>query len=591
MEFRELVLNNFMSYRRQKFSDIDSAGLTLIEGVNQDEGGSNGAGKSSLWDGISWALFGQTVRGLKGDEVVHRKYLCDCSVAITFDSGGRQFTITRYRKHNDMGDRLLVTDSDSGVELGTTAQTQEWIEQEFGIDFELFRCTVLFAQGETFNFVNAGNKSQKEILSKVMRIDYDKFLFKAKEKAKELEKEDIKIHNELMVLNSHIVDDPAGLYMEESKRWESARSERIDELNAEVDALRNKKFGGPNKEEINKLLTEVLEKKGKLDTLCNKYLEERATAEANRKIYDNNIKAFQKLTKECPTCRQDIDSEFHRNCMDQFAKLRDQFAAEGDKYNDKLIRLEGEGDKFDEKRTELIKKLEEARAIEREREYNKKEIALAELNIKGLYSQENPHHELIRQAVEKQKKIKDKIAKVEARQIEIVDELPYYQFWVNAFGDAGIKSFVFDLICSSLTNKTNNYLNTLTGGAVSVAFDTQKKLKSGETREKFECAIIKDGEAVRYESYSGGEKRRISLAVDLALSDLMCDYSGTKFNLVAFDEQTTGLDLAGRQAFMELLKKISLTKRVFVVDHDAEFKSMFDDVWAITKKDGVSRCP
>jgi DNA repair exonuclease SbcCD ATPase subunit len=128
----------------------------------------------------------------------------------------------------------------------------------------------------------------------------------------------------------------------------------------------------------------------------------------------------------------------------------------------------------------------------------------------------------------------------------------------------------------------------LTSGAITISFDTQKKLKTGELREKFDSEILKDGERVEYESYSGGEKRRISLAVDMALSEIMSEYYGQKFGMVVFDEQTGYMDEDGRVGFMNLLREIAREKRVFVVDHDGTFQAMFDIVWRVWKKGGIS---
>jgi len=206
-----------------------------------------------------------------------------------------------------------------------------------------------------------------------------------------------------------------------------------------------------------------------------------------------------------------------------------------------------------------------------------------------LETQRNPFEQKRIEALLRQKDIKAKLKLMGERFGVIKEQWPYVSFWEQAFGDSGIKSFVFDLICSTLTNKANHYLNILTSGSVTISFDTQKKLKTGELREKFDCEIISEGKRVDYASYSGGEKRRISLAVDLSLSDLMADYYTEKFNIIVFDEQDFYMDDSGRLAFLKLLKEIAKTKRVFVVAHDAAFKSMFDETIMIVKDGGISR--
>jgi DNA repair exonuclease SbcCD ATPase subunit len=84
------------------------------------------------------------------------------------------------------------------------------------------------------------------------------------------------------------------------------------------------------------------------------------------------------------------------------------------------------------------------------------------------------------------------------------------------------------------------------------------------------------------------KKRRISLAVDMGLSEIMADQYGSQFNLIVFDEQDSYLDDQGRKAYMNLLKDLSKQKAVYVVAHDSEFKSQFDEVITIQKREGVS---
>lgn len=600
MEFKGLTLNNFMSYREARFDNIDHAGLTLIEGVNLDEGGSNGAGKSSLWDGISWSLFGLTVRGLKGDEVINRqaKKNCYASLALTFQ--GKNIVVNRYRKHDERGDRLQVDFANDDWEItdtkefGTLAQTQDWIHEYFGIDFELFRCTVLFAQGETFNFVNAGNKLQKEILSKVMKVNYDTYLDNAKAKYKEMAQEKDTITRDLEVLKSHVVEDPDSIFAEEIESWEENRRLREGQIVSDL-KLKKAKLAEMPEVDLSKLREMAAKIKEEGDTLK----EHRRTISSGLAKAEGDFRFFQKqrseflaLAKEgvCPTCHQDINEDANTSFVAKAEEGIKEAQAAISSTKSKIERLEGFMEANAKRLSKVTEAISQKAADQRIREHLQAEIERLEKSIARVKEENNPFIAKRDEAIKKQDKIKQKLESFAQRLKKIEDELPYYDFWVNAFGDSGIKSFVFDLVCSTLTNKSNDYLNLLTNGSIAVSFDTQKKLKSGELREKFDCSVMKDGEIVKYDAYSGGEKRRISLAVDMALSDLMSDYHGSRFNMVVFDEQTSYLDLQGRQGFMQLLKKLAINKRVFVVDHDSEFKAQFDDVWTIQKKSGVSQC-
>src|SRR3990167_7878691 len=65
----KIILNNFLSFKQ---TEIELNGLTAIIGKNNITGGSNGAGKSSIIDGICFALFGDTVRKVSDKRLVKK---------------------------------------------------------------------------------------------------------------------------------------------------------------------------------------------------------------------------------------------------------------------------------------------------------------------------------------------------------------------------------------------------------------------------------------------------------------------------------------------------------------------------------------
>ena len=600
VQFDRVTLKNFMSFQDETFEDLGEPGLTLVEGRNLDEGGSNGSGKSTMWDAISWAMFGQTVRGLKNEEIINRKAGKGCSVCVFLKHNGFEYTVARYRKSKEFGNRLIVfKDQDfkgvtktETVELGTLAMTQDWLIKELGIDFELFRCTVLFAQGETFNFINETNKRQKEILSKVMHIDYRDMLTNAKKNFRSVEDEYDQIDRKFDVLESHLVEDPDELFADEILDWESKRLTKVKDLKEDIKALKVSmnecKAGiedtGPLTDKMNDYKAKHIEVYDKIEKLQSKRASVKTMIVMKNKEHEKMSGLIE--AGKCPTCEQDIDGGMWD------LKEIEKYVAALSKTADKIqVGL----DKFNEQRKEYDSKYNDykdaiLRSENQEKDYKwyGKGHSTKMQDMKDIVAELNPYELQKTKALEKQDSINRKLKQIEKTKIKLSEVLPYHQFWIDAFGDAGIKSFVFDLICSSLTNKANGYLNSLSGGSISVSFDTQKKLKSGELREKFDVSINMNGEVVSYESYSGGEKRRVSLAVDMALSDLMSDYYGAEFNMIVFDEQTNFLDQGGREQFMGLLTDLSKTKHVYVVDHDAQFKAMFDDVITIEKRGGVS---
>jgi len=596
MEIEKVCIGNFLSFKLQEF-EIKDKGLTLIEGRNLDEGDSNGSGKSALWDSISFCLFGQTVRGLKGDEVINRKFKKNCWVNVRLRSFGKIYEVFRYRKHDERGDRFFILDMDEDkcIEMGTAAQTQQWLLDTFQIDFDLFRCTVLFAQGETFNFVDAGNKGQKEILSKVMKIDYDKFLINSKTKLKSALSDLTSIESKVTVLTSHLIKDADELFAAEISEWDGQQERRITAVKTEVEAATAQiKWFESNIKPVDKIasLIKKAELQIKIDRgVLGDIMAKSSEAKGSLSFHIKDLKKAEELEAkgECHFCKTKVSICLNQEWITSAKNSIEIHQVTVAKCDEEAVEINNKINK----NLEVIKKADKIligqnhvksnlkNAIARQKELD---IELVEIQ-----SEENPFLTQKWEAIAKQEQIKNKIKELNKNIGETKKSLPYLEFWVNAFSDSGIKSFVFDLICSNLTNKANSYLNILSGGSVSISFDTQKKTKSGELREKFDCNIVTDGIQVAYNSYSGGEKRRISLAVDMALSDIMVDYHGSSFNVVVFDEQDSYLDSNGRKQYLNLLKKIGRNKKVFVVAHDASFKGYFDDVMVVEKRDGISR--
>ena len=111
-----------------------------------------------------------------------------------------------------------------------------------------------------------------------------------------------------------------------------------------------------------------------------------------------------------------------------------------------------------------------------------------------------------------------------------------------------------------------------------------------ELKEKISVKIFNSGEECSYDSLSGGERCRVCLAVNLAISDLACSMSQSSFNILMIDEMFNGLDENGKNQTVKLLKDLEgRFDTVFVIDHTESFKSMFTNTINVEKVGGVSR--
>lgn len=579
-----VCIKNFHSFEEQDFSFKEHVKeLCLIEGEN-------GAGKSTIFDAIAWALFGTTFRGVKGDDVIRRKAKKNCLVQVNVTNP--PMVIKRYRKHETFGDRLIIEDGSKTIEKGTLALTQAWLTERLGIDFDLLKC-VIFSQDDSFNFVNAGNKDQKDILAKIMRINYSEYQKRAKDEYKKLESTLRDHEGNIAILTSHIDDDIEASCDKRIAQWEEQRAIKIKKIKDSVSVLMDN-FATLNGEI--KDVSELQSLKSKIDSAINMFEGKKKELSHNVGSHRGQISVFKKELEQisrigahCHTCFQSVNEKVVLARKRQVKEQIQELEEEAIQFSDKCEEIDEKISKYRANKEKVVRAIEEQRQKAKEVLIIEKRIVEENNRAEDEELAENPYVKEKEVALAKQKKIKEKIEWLRNERAGISEILPYYSFWVEAFGDSGIKSFVFDLICSTLTEQANKYLDILTNGTTTISFDTQQKLKSGETREKFDCEIITDGDRCMYETYSGGEKTRIALAVDMALSQLMQEYYKTQFNFVVFDERDEYLNNAGRRQYLSLLKEIAKNKTAYVISHDDTLKGMFDTTITVKKIEGISK--
>ena len=89
MKITDVEIENVLAIGEAKLS-LDTLGLAHIAGINNDEtsADSNGSGKSSLPDAISWCLWGTTARGLSGDDIINTPAGKGAAARVTIDDDG-----------------------------------------------------------------------------------------------------------------------------------------------------------------------------------------------------------------------------------------------------------------------------------------------------------------------------------------------------------------------------------------------------------------------------------------------------------------------------------------------------------------------
>jgi DNA repair exonuclease SbcCD ATPase subunit len=134
--------------------------------------------------------------------------------------------------------------------------------------------------------------------------------------------------------------------------------------------------------------------------------------------------------------------------------------------------------------------------------------------------------------------------------------------------------------------RTNYYLSKLSSN-MQVKMSTKTELKSGQMRERLSIQVINPVGAEDYNTASGGEKKRLDVAMIMALRDLIQWQSGAnRMDLFVADEVFDSLDENGASRLCELLREMA--GLVFVVSHNEDLKKYFPNIIKVRKKCGIS---
>ena len=176
---RQLSLKNFLSYSEATL-DFEGLHTACISGAN-------GAGKSSLLEGITWAIWGEC-RAVSDNDAISNGAM-DARVDFTFEIRGETYRVIRTRQRDKEGGlefQIKVQGGDyrSLTQRGIRA-TQALIDDYLKIDYETFINSAYLRQGKADEFMLKKPAERKQILADLLKLDrYEQLADRAKESAK-----------------------------------------------------------------------------------------------------------------------------------------------------------------------------------------------------------------------------------------------------------------------------------------------------------------------------------------------------------------------------------------------------------------------
>ena len=226
----DLYISGFLSYRDPVELDFSGFDLACIAG-------SNGAGKSSLLDAITWALFGQARK--RDDSLINTQSQV-AEIRLAFAYEGNTYRVQRIKpreKTTLLEFHILQQPSDH--QTSGDGQPQTWkpltertlretelrIQQTLRLDYETFVNASFFLQGKADQFTQQRPGDRKRILSSILGLEvWETYRQRAFERRRQVEAEIASLDGRLKEINAELAQ-------------EGARKKRLKSLQADLDRL------------------------------------------------------------------------------------------------------------------------------------------------------------------------------------------------------------------------------------------------------------------------------------------------------------------------------------------------------------------
>jgi len=566
MIFKKIRWKNFLSTGNQ-FTEIiftDHA-TTLIVGTN-------GAGKSTVLDALTFVLFNKPFRRINKPQLLNSQNEKDCLVEIEFSTASVDWLIRRGMKPNIFeiyrNGQMLSQSSDA-------KDDQRNLEQNIlKLNYKSFTQIVVLGSSTFVPFMQLPAAHRREVIEDLL---------------------DIKVFSSM----NGIVKDRIRSFNEEVRTLESNKNliqEKIamqKNFITELENSGNTKINA-NKGKIAKLDAEIGDYMTHNSTVESSLsekttLQEQLITDASKLVKLNNLKGkisqkISTITKDykffqentvCPTCTQSIEDEFRLN------KIADA-QNKTEELNQGLKDLE-ETIKEEEQRERQFNSLsKEITSLTHEISQNNTKISGCQRQIRDLESEvqtiteqlqnRNSEHEKLKLF---QKDLQDKIKDLSTKK----EQIAYHDFIYSLLKDGGVKSKIIKNYLPLINQQVNRYLQMMD-------FYINFQLDE-EFNESIKSPLH---ENFSYASFSEGEKMRVDLSLLFTWREVARIKNSVNTNLLIMDEVfDSSLDGFGTDEFLKIIRYIIKDANIFVISHKSDLNDKFEHVLKFEKVKGFSK--
>ena len=533
--------------------------------------GSNGAGKSTMLDALTFVLFGKAFRNINKPQLVNSTNEKDCLVEIEFSIGSVEYKVKRGIKPNIFEiyrNGNLLDQSSSSIDQ------QKWFEQSIiKMNYKSFTQIVILGSSNFVPFMQLSSSHRREVIEDLLDIKiFSSMNAIIKEKIKSL-KDEIKTFE----LKRESLKDKVEMQKNFIEKLESRGKDKINFNNKKISNLM---------EEIDSYLNENQTTENEVSNYITLQEEVTGCSEKLRKLGNLKGKISQKvstITKEhkfftentvCPTCTQSIDETFRLNRIND-AQNKAKELQSGYKELEEAIKEE------EERERQFISLSKEISKLTNDISQNNTKISGCQRQIRDLESEiqtlttqlenRNTEHEKLESFKENLKTTYDELASKK-------DLINYYDFSYSLLKDGGVKTKIIKKYLPLINQQVNRYLQMM-DFYINFTLDE-------EFNETVQSPIHED---FSYASFSEGEKQRIDLALLFTWREVAKFKNSTNTNLLILDEIfDSSLDGYGTEEFLKIIRYVIKDANIFVISHKTGLEDKFESVIKFEKKKNFS---
>jgi len=564
--FQKIKWKNFLSTGNH-FTEVDfqKYNTNLIIGTN-------GAGKSTILDALTFVLFNKPFRKINKPQLVNTVNERDCLVEIDFTINSRQYKVRRGIKPAVFD--ITVNDVEMHREADDRAMQRILEENILKLNYKSFTQIVILGSSTFVPFMQLPLSHRREVIEDLLDIR----IFSA---MNNIVKENIKQRKDQI--------RSLDLKKESLKDKVEMQQNFIDEIEN-----RGNNNINTNQDKITKLDQEVgiyMTENARIEEDIFKYTkdQEELIGADDKLVKLNNLKGkisqkVSAITKEhkfftentvCPTCTQTIEEEFRLNRITD-AQNKAKELKDGYEELEQTIQFEQErGRQFNVLSKEITK-------LNHEISQNNTRISLNQRQIRDLESEiqtitqnlanRNTEHEKLEEFRTNLQKTFDDLS-------EKKDEILKYDFVYSLLKDGGVKTKIIKRYLPLINQQVNRYLQMMD---FYINFHLDE-----EFNETIKSPIHED---FTYSSFSEGEKMRIDLALLFTWREVARAKNSVNTNLLIMDEVfDSSLDGFGTDEFLKIIRYVIKDANIFVISHKSELHDKFEDVLKFDKVKGFSK--